>query len=113
MRIPSKIPFKLPSLGLYEYLSIAALGVLILMMISGMLKRTYKRGDVKHVNKHHKKCDKCNCTIPFMMGRSKCYDCDRQLAKMHCSDCESPDTDDTYLSRELSLGKPNAKLGYV
>jgi hypothetical protein len=48
-----------------------------------------------------------------MAGKSKCYDCDKQLARQYCTSCDNNGVPQDYLMRELSVNKPNAKLGYL
>lgn len=56
------------------------------------------------------KCSQCKCNIPMMMGRSKCYDCDTQIANTYCNNCKS--IHDSYLSR-LNIKTANARLGHA
>jgi hypothetical protein len=83
----------------------------VLLVIVLLLSR---KSNKKEHHKNHKKCDKC-CAIPFY-GKSKCYSCERDLARRYCgsqTSCDNNGVPQDYLMRELSVNQPNAKLGYV
>lgn len=65
---------------------------------------------IKYSPQHFVNKLKCKCNIPMMMGRSKCYDCDTQIANTYCNNCKS--IHDSYLSR-LNIKTSNARLGHT
>jgi hypothetical protein len=94
-----------------KYIKSILLALLITSII-GFLLYWMNRHKKTHVIHYTHTCHKCNCDLPYFTGRSKCYDCDKDLARRYCSSCQS-NTQQDYLTRELDTNPPNAKLGYV
>jgi hypothetical protein len=85
----------------------------VLLVIILLLSRKCKSKEHHKHHNHNNRCNRCDCGLQFMAGKSKCYDCDKQLARQYCTSCDNNGVPQDYLMRELSVNKPNAKLGYL
>ena len=74
------------------------------VFVSIHLLTSVQKDSKQYPENHLYSCECCN--IPF--GRSRCFDCDKELAQNYCRSRRSEDS-----SRESLINKPNARLGYM